>query len=154
MKGRAAVGEIALSDNEYRTAERLKKDYWLYVVFNCGTTPELHLIQDPCALGWQPVVQVAHYHVGPDAILKGRDTMSSAESLPEAPHRGGPSDQADLGPRAPREVDPARAHLDASHLVGTPATRRMPGRHTRRTLAGSSGSRTVQKNFVAKPRRK
>ena len=32
VKGRAAVGEIALSDNEYKTAERLKKDYWLYVV--------------------------------------------------------------------------------------------------------------------------
>jgi superfamily II DNA or RNA helicase len=71
VKGRAAVGEIALSDNEYKTAERLKKDYWLYVIFNCGTKPELHLIHDPARLGWQPVVQVAHYHLGSDAILKG-----------------------------------------------------------------------------------
>ena len=31
VKGRAGVGEIALSDNEYKTAERLKDDYWLYV---------------------------------------------------------------------------------------------------------------------------
>jgi hypothetical protein len=69
VKGRAAVGEVALSDNEYKTAERLKKDYWLYVVFNCGTKPELHLIHDPARLGWQPVVQVAHYHLGSDAIL-------------------------------------------------------------------------------------
>ena len=29
VKGRAGVGEIALTSNEYRTAERLKKDYWL-----------------------------------------------------------------------------------------------------------------------------
>ena len=36
VKGRAGVGEVALSDNEYKTAERLKSDYWLYVVFNCG----------------------------------------------------------------------------------------------------------------------
>jgi hypothetical protein len=71
VKGRAAVGEVALSDNEYKTAERLKNDYWLYVVFNCGTKPELHLIHDPARLGWQPVVQVAHYHLGSDAILKG-----------------------------------------------------------------------------------
>ncbi len=71
VKGRAAVGEVALSDNEYKTAERLKNDYWLYVAFNCGTKPELHLIQDPARLGWQPVVQVAHYHLGPDAILSG-----------------------------------------------------------------------------------
>ncbi len=70
VKGRAAVGEIALSDNEYKTAERLKNDYWLYVAFNCGTKPELHLIQDPARLGWQPVVQVAHYHVGPEAVLQ------------------------------------------------------------------------------------
>ena len=71
VKGRATVGEVALSDNEYKTADRLKKDYWLYVVFNCGTKPELHLIHDPARLGWQPVVQVAHYHLGLDAILSG-----------------------------------------------------------------------------------
>ena len=34
VKGRAAVGEVALSDNEYKTAERLKKDYWLYVAYS------------------------------------------------------------------------------------------------------------------------
>jgi superfamily II DNA or RNA helicase len=73
VKGRAAVGEVALSDNEFKTAERLKKDYWLYVAFNCGTTPELHLIHDPARLGWQPVVQVAHYHLGSDAILNAED---------------------------------------------------------------------------------
>ncbi|CAN5547253.1 helicase-related protein [soil metagenome] len=71
VKGRAGVGEVALSDNEYKTAERLKNDYWLYVAFKCGATPELHLVQDPARLGWQPVVQVAHYHVGPNAILNG-----------------------------------------------------------------------------------
>jgi hypothetical protein len=71
VKGRAGVGEVALSDNEYKTAERLKTDYWLYVVFKCGATPEPHLVQDPARLGWQPVVQVAHYHVGSDAILNG-----------------------------------------------------------------------------------
>jgi len=69
VKGRATIGEVALSDNEYKTAERLKKDYWLYVAYNCGTKPELHLINDPARLGWQPVVQVAHYHLGSDAIL-------------------------------------------------------------------------------------
>jgi len=51
VKGRAAVGEVAISDNEYKAAGRLKKDYWLYVVFNCGTKPALHLIQDPARLG-------------------------------------------------------------------------------------------------------
>lgn len=69
VKGRAGIGEVALSENEFKTAERLKKDYWLYVAYNCASTPDLHLIHDPARLGWRPVVQVAHYHLGADAIL-------------------------------------------------------------------------------------
>lgn len=69
VKGRAAIGEIALSSNEYKTAERLKNDYWLYTVFNCGSTPEIHLVQDPIRLGWEPITKVEHYHVGANKIL-------------------------------------------------------------------------------------
>ena len=68
VKGRAGVGVVALSENEYRTAERLKKDYWLYAVFNCAGTPELHIVNDPARLGWQPVMAVEHYRIGPEAI--------------------------------------------------------------------------------------
>jgi hypothetical protein len=69
VKGRAGIGEIALTANEYKTAGRLKSDYWLYAVFNCGRTPELHAIKDPARLGWVPVVQVEHYHIDPEKIL-------------------------------------------------------------------------------------
>ncbi len=69
VKGRSAVGEIALTSNEYKTAERLKKDYWLYTVFNCASAPQVHLVQDPARLGWQPVVKVEHYHLGAEQIL-------------------------------------------------------------------------------------
>jgi hypothetical protein len=69
VKGRAGVGEIALSSNEYKTAERLRKDFWLYVVYNCGLNPEIHQIQDPARLGWEPLVTVEHYHIAPDKIL-------------------------------------------------------------------------------------
>ena len=69
VKGRSAVGEVALTTNEYKTAERLKKDYWLYVVFNCATTPEIHDIQDPARLGWEPILRIEHYHVGAEKIL-------------------------------------------------------------------------------------
>ena len=69
VKGRATIGEIALTTNEYKTAERLKKDYWLYVVFNCAATPEIHPIQDPARLGWEPLVKVEHWHVGAEKIL-------------------------------------------------------------------------------------
>jgi hypothetical protein len=63
-------GEVALTTNEFKTAERLKKDYWLYVVFNCATEPEIHIMQDPARLGWKPVVRVEHYHVGANEILQ------------------------------------------------------------------------------------
>ena len=36
VKGRAGVGDIFLSANEYRAADRLKTDYWLYAAFNCA----------------------------------------------------------------------------------------------------------------------
>ena len=70
VKGRAAVGEVALSSNEYRTAQRLADDYWLYVVFDCGSKPSLKAIQNPAKLGWEPIVKVEHYHVGAKAILE------------------------------------------------------------------------------------
>jgi hypothetical protein len=70
VKGRATVGEIALTTNEYKTAERLKQDYWLYTVFNCASTPEVHVIQDPVRLGWEPLVKIEHYHVGAEQILR------------------------------------------------------------------------------------
>lgn len=70
VKGRAHVGEVALTRNEYDTACRLKQDYWLYVVYNCATKPNIHLIQDPSQLGWQPVVKIEHYHINPEAILE------------------------------------------------------------------------------------
>ena len=61
----------AVSENAYRTAERLKNDYWLYAVFNCAGTPGLHLIQNPSRLGWQPVVTVEHYQISPRSLVEG-----------------------------------------------------------------------------------
>jgi len=69
VKGRAAVGEIALTENEYKTSERLKRDYWLYAVFNCASAPQVHAIRNPARLGWKPIVKVEHYAVKPDDIL-------------------------------------------------------------------------------------
>jgi hypothetical protein len=73
VKGRAGVGEVALTANEYKTAERLKRDYWLYVVFNCGSKAELHIVQEPARLGWEPIVRVEHYHLGANAIVEAAE---------------------------------------------------------------------------------
>ena len=99
MKGRAAVGEVGLSSNEFKTAHRLAGDYWLYVVFNCATKPELHTVQDPVRMGWKAVVRVESYHVAP-AMIFGSETKDdrkpdaakgshmSASDVPETAHRG------------------------------------------------------------------
>lgn len=69
VKGRAGVDQVALSRHEHDTAIRLKKDYWLYVVYNCASNPEIHPIQDPALLGWKPIVKIEHYHLPSDKIL-------------------------------------------------------------------------------------
>jgi hypothetical protein len=48
VKGRARVGDITLSENEWRAAITHRKDFWLYVVYDCATAnPQLLRIQDP-----------------------------------------------------------------------------------------------------------
>jgi superfamily II DNA or RNA helicase len=69
VKGRAGVGVVALSSNEYQTAVRLKGDYWLYVAFGCTGTPQLHTIHNPAQLGWQPIMAVEHYQVSASAVI-------------------------------------------------------------------------------------
>ena len=71
VKGRAGVGDVALSANEYRTALRLRRDYWLYSVFHCRGTPELHTTQDPARLDWEPVVKVEQYRVAASVLREG-----------------------------------------------------------------------------------
>jgi superfamily II DNA or RNA helicase len=75
VKGRATSGEIALTTNEYKTAVRLQEDYWLYVVFDCGSeTPNLQIVNDPARLEWEPLTKIEHYHVGPDVIRRAGTT--------------------------------------------------------------------------------
>jgi hypothetical protein len=69
VKGRSAIGDVALTANEYKTAQRLKKDYWLYVVFDCAGKPGINVVRDPAQLDWQPIVKIEHYQVKPQAIL-------------------------------------------------------------------------------------
>lgn len=69
VKGRSEIGEVALSTNEYRTAERLKSDYWLYVVYDCSSKPEVYPVQNPARLGWQPIIKIEHFQVGAKQIL-------------------------------------------------------------------------------------
>jgi SNF2 family DNA or RNA helicase len=48
VKGRAGVGEVEVSANEWARACNLRDEYWLYVVYSCATpNPRLVRVQDP-----------------------------------------------------------------------------------------------------------
>ena len=48
VKGRAGVGDVELTDNEWAKACNLGDRYWLYVVFDCGTPhPRLLRVRHP-----------------------------------------------------------------------------------------------------------
>ena len=47
VKGKTTDDDGILTPNEWSTAERLRGDYWLYVIEDALSTPQLHRIQDP-----------------------------------------------------------------------------------------------------------
>ena len=70
VKGRAKLGKIALTPNEWFKAHNLKDNYYLYVVFNAATNPELKIIRNPAEkIKPEEVVEVVRYIVNPDEII-------------------------------------------------------------------------------------
>jgi hypothetical protein len=88
VKGRAERGEVALTANEYRTAQRLGVDYWLYVVFHCATQPSINVLRDPAKLEWEAVVKIEHYRLKVDSKTKPLTLRQD-----EAPYRVDDEDQ-------------------------------------------------------------
>ena len=72
VKGLAdATGTILLTPNERRVAEDRRDCYWLYVVTNCATAPQLQEpIKDPARFPWHEVTKVAHYWLEVNAMTK------------------------------------------------------------------------------------
>ncbi|MGH2524179.1 MAG: DUF3883 domain-containing protein, partial [Anaerolineales bacterium] len=74
VKGRAEEGSIVLTPNEHSTAQRLGKDYWLYVVFHCATQPQLIRISDPAQMDWQSVMKIEYYTLGAKSIREANES--------------------------------------------------------------------------------
>ena len=72
VKGLAgSTGSILLTPNERRVAEDRRDCYWLYVVTNCASEPELQEpIQDPASFSWREVTKVQHYWLDVDALQR------------------------------------------------------------------------------------
>ena len=73
VKGLAAeTGSILLTLNERRGAEDRSDCYWLYVVTNCASHPQLQEpVKDSVSLSWREVSKgVQHYWLEVDAMTK------------------------------------------------------------------------------------
>lgn len=69
VKGLSAdSGSILLTPNERRVADDRRDCYWLYVVTNCNTAPELRTIRDPASYNWKPIAKVQHYVLSSSAF--------------------------------------------------------------------------------------
>jgi hypothetical protein len=67
----AATGTILLTPNERRVAEDRRDCYWLYVVTDCSTKPQLQEpISDPIRFTWHEVSKVAHYWLEVNAMTR------------------------------------------------------------------------------------
>lgn len=73
-------GNILLTPNERRVAEDRRDCYWLYVVTNCNTKPQLQEpIKDSAHFEWNEVIKVAHYYLSIDAMTQ---PMQVKEDIP------------------------------------------------------------------------
>lgn len=64
-------GTILLTPNERRVADDRRDCYWLYVVTNCNTKPQLQEpIRNPARFEWNEVIKVAHYYLSIDAMTQ------------------------------------------------------------------------------------
>jgi len=77
VKARAESGDIALTQNEWFKAHRFKEDYYLYVVYNASTSPELFVIQNPAVnLNAHEKIEVVRYIIGTQDISnKGKRVL-------------------------------------------------------------------------------
>ena len=84
VKGRAGVGGVALTPNEWIQAQRFGDQYWLDVVVHCKTKPELNVIQNPTAkLVPREEVRVVRYVVAQGEWRKAAVAGSSVEGPQE-----------------------------------------------------------------------
>jgi hypothetical protein len=67
----ASSGTVLLTPNERHVAEDRRDCFWLYVVTNCSSNPDLQEpIRDPARLDWNEVTKIAHYYLSVNAMKK------------------------------------------------------------------------------------
>ena len=72
VKGLAAqTGTILLTPNERRVAEDRRDCYWLYIVTNCASAPQMQEpVKNPARHPWHEVTKVQHYYLDVNAMTQ------------------------------------------------------------------------------------
>lgn len=78
------TGTVLLTPNERRVAEDRRDCYWLYIVTNCKSKPQLQEpIKDPARFPWHEVKKVEHYYLSVDALTQPMQVSERPESYGE-----------------------------------------------------------------------
>ena len=90
VKGLAApTGSVLLTPNERRVADDRPDCFWLYVVTNCASVPELQEpIKDPARFPWREVTKVQHYWLNVNEMAKSMKPREDEEHLDDVPNPG------------------------------------------------------------------
>jgi len=76
VKARKDVGSVALTTNEWFKAKRFKEKYWLYIVTNAASKPELQIIQNPAeSLNVTEKVEVVRFIVSSEEWRRAAQTI-------------------------------------------------------------------------------
>ena len=77
VKARKDFGDVALTPNEWFKAKRFRNQYWLYVVLNAASKPELYIINNPYEnLETFEKIEVVRFVVDKKEILRKGEKVS------------------------------------------------------------------------------
>ena len=77
VKARRDYGDVALTPNEWFKARRFREQYWLYVVLNAASKPELYIINNPYEnLKAFEKVEVVRFVVDKNEVLEKGEKVS------------------------------------------------------------------------------
>ena len=79
VKARSEFGPVTLTQNEWFKAQQFKLNYFLYVVLNAATQPELHIIQNPTEQT-QPVEKIEARYLISLGEIREKGTECSSEN--------------------------------------------------------------------------
>lgn len=70
VKTRADKGSVSLTQNEWFKAQRLGEDYYLYIIWNAKSNPELKIINNPASnVNVKEKVEIVRYIIDADEIV-------------------------------------------------------------------------------------